>query len=125
MYPFPSFGGFQFKRDETAIWGTDIGWAKTPAYNRQRPLGSAADVTVALSIGSAERSFEINLTPTRFAALEQMLNTRAIFTDWGRPTPDSRMAFLSEVIPVEDIVSHIPNGIDRRKRHVRIVLVSA
>lgn len=124
-YPWPSYGGFRFKRDENAIWGTDNGWALAPNYNRQRPLGSASDVITTLSIGSAERTFECYLTIERFNALQGLLNTKALFTDWARPTPDSRQAFLSEVTPVEESFGIKPDGLVKRKRRVRITFVSA
>ena len=122
-FPFPSFGGFLFKKEES--WYSDTNWVKTPAYQRQRPLGSATDVAIALSIGSAERSFELYLTPERFAQLEGMLNTTALFTDRGRPTPDSRQAFLTEVIPSQDVYSYKPTGITGRKIPTKITLITA
>lgn len=124
-FPFAGFGGFLFRREEHSIWGTDVGWALTPAYNRTRILGSSTDVITTLSIGSAERTFELNLTPERFAALQSLLNTSGLFTDWGRPSPDSRMAFLSDVTPLEDIISNDHLLTSQRKRRARVTLVSA
>lgn len=125
MYPWPSFGGFQFKPTEHEIWATDVGWVRTPSYSRDRPLGSDTDVIIALSIGSADRSFELILTPARFDALEQLMNTTAIFTDWGRPIPDSRLAFLTEVSAIEDVISYSRDGTAIRKRRTRVALASA
>lgn len=126
MYPWPSFGGFQFHRDETAVYGTDTGWNIAPNYSRQRPLGSAIDAITTLSIGSAERSFEAYLTPERFQILFSMINTKAVFTDWTRPTPDSRNAFLSDVTQVNTgVFSYKRNGPITRKILARIALVSA
>lgn len=122
MYPYPSFGGFQFKRDEHFY--TDTNWVKTPSYQRQRPLGSATDVALALAIGSAERSFELYLTPTRFAQIEAMLNTRATLTDWGRPVPDSREAFLIEITPSQDVYSYKPTGITGRKIPTKLTFIT-
>lgn len=124
-YPWPSFGGFLFQRDETVIWGTDAGWEKAPTYNRQRPLGTSSDVITTLAIGSSERTFEAVFTVERFTALEGLLNTKAVFTDWGRPLPDSRNAFLSEVVPIEDVISYFPDGVPKRKRRARLTFVSA
>lgn len=123
MYPYPSFGGYQFHRDEHFY--SDTNWVKTPAYQRQRPLGSATDVAIALSIGSAERSFELYLTPARFAQIEGMLNTSALFTDWGRPVPDSRQAFLTEVTSSQDVYSYKPTGITGRKIPTKLTFITA
>lgn len=121
-YPFPSYGGFQFKRGEHFY--SDTNWVKIPSYQRSRPLGTATDVAIALSIGSAERTFELYLTPTRFAQLEAMVNTKAVLTDWGRPTPDSRQAFLTEVIPSQDVYSYKPTGITGRKIPTKLTFIS-
>lgn len=123
-YPFAGFGGFQFRREEHALWGTDIGWALAPSYSRQRPLGSSSDVISALAIGSAERSFELHLTPERFDALQSLINTTGLFTDWTRPVPDSRMAFLTEVTPIEDVISYDHLKSSQRKRRTKITLAS-
>lgn len=123
--PWASFGGFLFQRSEHIIWGTDAGWVRTPSYSRQRPFGSATDAITTIAIGSAERTFEIILTPSRFDSLEMLMNSKALFTDWGQP-PDSRVAFLTEVTPVEDVVSYAPNvTYATRKRRTRITLISA
>ena len=122
MYPFPSFGGFQFKKEES--WHTDTNWSKSPSYQRSRPLGSATDVAIALSIGSSERTIETYLSPERFAQLEGMLNTTALFTDRGRPIPDSRQAFLLEVIPSQEMYSYAPTGIVGRKIPTKITLIT-
>lgn len=123
MYPYPSFGGFQFHKDES--WYSDTNWVKIPSYQRSRPLGSATDVAIALSIGSAERSFELYLTPTRFSQLEGMVNTTAQFTDRGRPIPDSRQAFLTEVTPNQDVYSYQPTGIVGRKIPTKVTFITA
>ena len=119
-YPWPSFGAFFFKREESAHFETDAGWALTPAYVQQRPIGSTVDYIIATSIGSATRSFEVTLTYSRFLQLQQLINTIAVFTDWLRPLPDSRMAFLSEVTPLEQVA----NAALVRKLRVKISLVS-
>jgi len=125
LYPWPSYGGFLFKRTEHEIWATDIGWVRSPSYSRDRPSGSDTDVVIALAIGSADRTFELVLTPARFDALEQLINTTAVLTDWGRPLPDSRLAFLTEVTPLEDVISYSPDGTSIRKRRTRVAFVSA
>lgn len=128
-WPWPSFGGFLFKHDEQPVWGTDAGWALSPAYYRAKPFGSTTDVITAIAIGSAERTFEMYFTPRRFLQLQLLLNTRAIFTDWDRPA-DSRMAFLSGLEPIENAIS--ANGATGsvqksfiRKRKAKVTLVSA
>ena len=124
--PWASFGGFKFKADEKPIYGTDAGWGRSPKYARQSILGSSTDVMTALSIGSAERSFEMLLTPRRFDQLEMLLNSRALFTDWRRPEPDARMSFLAELIPTESVFSS--NSCQEnawQKRRVRITIVSS
>lgn len=123
MYPYPSFSGFQFKREEH--WYTDTNWTKSPNYQRTRPLGSATDNAIALSIGSAERSFELYLSPERYAQLEAMINTKGLLTDWGRPIPDSRQAFLTEVTPSQDVYSYKPTGIVGRKIPTKITFITA
>lgn len=125
MYPWPSFGGFSFRKEEHAIYGTDAGWTNAPTYARNRPLGSDSDVITALSIGSAERTFEIILTPERFAALFNLLNTKGLFTDWERPIPDSRQAFLSELVPLANVISSDTRATAQRKRHCRVTFISA
>lgn len=99
-YPWPSFGTFYFGRRERAIHTTDSGWGRNISVSQQRPLGTAIDSVVALAVGSAVRTFECYLTPTRFAVLEALVNTTALFTDWDRPTPDSRSAYLRRLSPV-------------------------
>lgn len=125
MFPWPSFGSFQFKKTETAHWETDSGWALAPTYSQTRPIGSNKDHIIAVAIGSATRSFEVNLEQDRFNILQGMLNTVAEFTDWTRPIPSSRQAFLTEVVPVEQLVHLAPEGGSfNRELRVRISLVS-
>lgn len=124
MYPWPSFGSFQFKPKETALFGSDQGWGLSPSFVQQRPVGATKDHIAATSIGSASRSFEIYLEPARFAILESLLNTVDTFTDWERPTPDSREAFLSEVSPQEKIFHMSNDGLIKPVIRVRVSLLS-
>lgn len=125
-YPWPSLGGFKFEKDEQALWESDAGWIPSPNYVRQRPLGTASDVVTTLSIGSMERSFEVIMTPARFNALFTLLNTKVLFTDWTRPIPDSRQVFIAELQPQGDVVAKgFTEGVNRRKRRVRVTLISA
>ena len=123
-YPWPSFGSFLFARDETPIWGSDQGWRRSPTYARRRPLGSATDSVLTLAIGSADRSFELYLSPSRLAILEALVNTSALFTDWERPTPDSRTALLSLVEPLEWLAVACTDGTTQKRVRVNVVLVS-
>jgi hypothetical protein len=110
MYPWASIGGFLFKRSESPVYGTDIGWIQTPIYVRQTPLGSGGDTIVTTALGSMERGFEIYIADDRFAILKAMANAAYLFTDWTKPTPDSRQAFLSSVVQ-QDIGMHgTPDG---------------
>lgn len=104
-YPWPSLGGFIFKKDEQAIFESDTYWLLAPGYSRQRPLGTDSEVITTLSIGSSERSFEVNLTPSRYKSLENMINSKVPFTDWTRPIPETRMVFISEVSIVQEVFS--------------------
>lgn len=124
MYPFPSFGSFVFKKSETVLWGSDQGWSLAPSYVQVRPVGSSTDHIAATAIGSATRTFEVNLEPARFAELQNLLNTTAEFTDWERPTPDSRSAFLSDVSPQEKAFHQDRAGLTKPTIRVRVSLVS-
>lgn len=125
-YPWASFGGFMFRKEEQPIWGTDVGWNLQPTVARVRPLGTSTDVTTVLSIGSAERSFELWMTIDRYNALKTLMTTRALFTDWLRPVPDSRQAVLMEVTPLADgFGNSVVENSMARKKQVRITLVSA
>jgi hypothetical protein len=129
-YPWPSFGTFQFKRTETAHFETDAGWVLAPTYAQQRPIGSTVDNIIAISIGSASRTFECNLEQSRLNELQSRLNTQATFTDWVRPLPNSRPAFLTEVTPLERFI-HVSkstdpaiNGTFQIEYRVRVTLIS-
>ena len=125
MYPWPSFGSFLFKKEETAHWETDAGWVLAPTFAQARPIGSTTDNILAISIGSAVRTFEVNLTYARFNELLGRLNTTAVFTDWDRPLPTSRSAFLQEVTPLERLIHQSPSsGKFEPEFRVRITLVS-
>lgn len=123
-YPFAGFGSFLFQRDEWPLPGTDTGWNRSPSISRSRPLGAATDDIVALAIGSAERNFECHVTPARFAALEALVNTSGAFIDWGRPTPDSRTAYLQRLTQLGSVAAICEDGQTRRKVRVRLELVS-
>lgn len=130
MYPWASFGEMKFRREETAQWETDAGWVMTPTYMQQKILGSMVDYIVATGIGSATRTFEMILEPDRYELLRSKLNTTAQFTDWTRPLPDSRMAFLSEVTLMTNIFHFDSKGrVGRGGRisrgvHIKVTLLS-
>jgi len=124
-YPWAGFGTFLFARDEQPIFGSDTGWDRDPSYSEQRPLGSAIDSIVTMALGSARRSFACYLSPDRFDALEALVNTAAAFTDWKRPTPDSRSAFLETLHPVDQYVMVVcSDGVTRRRIQATVALVS-
>ncbi len=125
-FPWSSFGAFKFQRREQVLHDTDSGWSRTPAISQQRPLGSAIDSIVTLAVGSAVRTFECYLTPARFITLEALVNTSALFTDWDRPTPDSRQAFLRRVSQVRrtDVLVRSSNGVTPNSIRARVELVS-
>jgi len=124
-YPWPSFGSFLFEEGEAPIFGTDIGWGRSLKLSQESPLGSATDSIVALAVGSAMREFECLLPPSRFTQLEALLNTAALFTDWERPAPDSRSAYLRAVEPINrTVVVNCPDGSTLRRVRTRVSLVS-
>jgi len=125
-YPWAGFGDtWRFHRDEQPIFGTDSLWTRAPSYSQARPLGSAIDSIVTLAIGSAVRSFECHLSPTRFNELEALVNTSNDFTDWKRPTPDSRAAFLLRLTPVDPDVRFVcHDGVTRQRIRTKVDLVS-
>lgn len=124
-FPWPSFGSFIFQRDEWPMPGTDIGWLTSPSRVRQRPLGSSRDVIALTAIGSAERSFEVLLTQDRLDELKALVDTEESFTDWARPVPLARDAYLLSVDQSEEVLVMCPNPEDQGKRwRTRIILVS-
>ena len=123
-FPWSGFASFLFTREEIPIFGTDMGWQRLPSIDRTRPLGSATDSIVTTAAGSATRSFEIYLSPTRLAALEALVNTTATFTDWERPTPDSRSAFLRALLNLERLAVKCNDGTTRQRFRVRVELIS-
>lgn len=123
-YPWPGFSSFLFRRDEQPLFQTDTGWNRRPSISRARPLGSATDSLVTLAVGSAVRSFECYLSPSRFAALEALVNTSEAFTDWERPTPNSQSAFLLRVTQMEWLAVLCDDGVTRKRIRARVELVS-
>lgn len=125
MYPWPSHGGFLFRKEESPIYNTDIGWGLIPSINQSRALGSSTDIIQTIAIGSATRSWEAYFTADRYKALQLRIGTKALLTDWDRPNPDSRMAVLTALELIETIGGIMPTGILQRKRHVKLTFVSA
>lgn len=126
MYPFPSFGAtFLFDREEGPIYQTDTRWGRDPSYTRSRPLGTATDSIVTIAVGSAVRQFECYLSPDRFAQLEVLMNTADSFTDWDRPTPGSRQAFLGRVSILDgDVAVRCSDGVTRKRIRALVELIS-
>lgn len=123
MYPWPSFGNFLFTRDESSLQRSDRGWNRTPSYARSRALGSASDNVVTMAVGSSERSFEVYLTPARLAVLAALVNTVAAFTDWERPTPDSRDALLMKVEQREWAAVRCSDGSTQKRIRTQVTLL--
>lgn len=124
-YPWPSFEDFLFTREEQPIFGSDTGWQRDPSYARSRPLGSNIDSIVTLAIGSAIRSWECYLSPSRFTVLEALVNYSGTLTDWANPTPDSRGAFLLRVTPIDQYVSvTCSDGTTQQRVRTRVEFIS-
>lgn len=123
-YPWASFGSFLFARDEQPLFRTDSGWNRAPTVNRARPLGSATDSIVTLAVGSAVRSLEVYLSPSRFTALEALVNTSATFTDWERPTPNTGSAFLRRVRQLEWLAVKCDDGVTRKRIRTLVEFIS-
>lgn len=123
-YPFAGFGAFLFQNDERPLEDSDSFWTLNPSLSRSRALGSTKDRIVTTSIGSAERDWEAHFEPSRFATLTGMINTQGTFTDWTRPTPDSRTAFLANVTQVRSVAFLCTDGVTRRKIRAKIQLIS-
>src|SRR5262249_41975347 len=111
-------GAFLFKREESPLYGTDLGWISNPQYVRQSPLGSSGDSIITTAIGSFDRTFEIYLSPERFNILQSLVNSSYEFTDWERPVPDSRQAFLASVIQL-DITQRERKGTSQTDKAIR------
>lgn len=123
-YPWPSFGSFQWHRDETAIFGTDTGWNRQPGYAQSRPLGSARDSIVTLAIGSAARKFECLLSPSRYDELAGLVNSAAFFTDWERPAPGQRFAFLANIEQRQWVAVRCSDGETEKRIRTVVSLIS-
>jgi hypothetical protein len=123
-FPFAGFSSYLFANDERPVRDSDTDWNVAPTVNRSRSLGTATDRIQAMAIGSAERSFELFLEPARFATLKALINTTATFTDWTRPTPDSRSAYLQNVRSGGNIAVLCSDGATRRKIRALVTLIS-
>lgn len=122
-YPWPSFGSFIFRRDESPMFGTDLGWQRSHSFAREQVIGGKSDSVVHMSAGSPERTFECWLSPDRLAEFEAQVGTRKTFTDWQRPEPDSRPAVLSEVRRQDEGAVRCSDGETRRKIRIRVRMV--
>lgn len=124
-YPWFSFGNFLFEREETPLLGSDTGWAISPSIARARALGSTTDSVLTVALGSMDRSFDLLLSPARYAALQALAGTTAVLTDWKRPTPDTRNAVLSGVVlSSEEIMVRCHDGTRQLKRRVTLSFIS-
>ena len=129
-YPWPSFGSsFTFRREEQPVPGTDTWWSRQAEVRRFRPLGTAVtdpDVVMRQSSGSAQRSFECWMDPDRFDTLAALTGSVDTFTDWGRPTPDSRSAcLLAAVVQGEGIFPCGQDGASGKRFRVQLSWLAA
>lgn len=122
-FPWAGFGTIRFKRHEAPIIGTDTGWNANPKFAESTPTGAIRNDIVTLSIGSETRSFEQYMDPDRVTAYKALINTSHVLTDFDRPSPVQRQAFLRNVREVE----HEVVGARRRcgTTHMRLVRVIA
>ena len=121
-FPFAGFGPFLFKNDERPIDDSDSDWNPNPTYQRSRSLGTRHDRIQAQSIGSFDRSFEMLFEPSRFSQFQALINTQNTFTDWTRPTPDTRTATLLNVRQIRDVAVICSDGATRRKIRAIVTL---
>lgn len=114
-----------FSRPETVRFGTDAGWVRQAHFNVQSPLGSAVDNITTLALGSLTRSFEVVLSPDRYAELAALLNVTSSFTDWQRPLPDSRPAVMMDMDPLEYLIQVNPrNGATEQRIRTKLTFLS-
>lgn len=123
-YPWAGFSNLLFERGEEPIRGTDSDWVVNPSYARSRPLGSAVDSILTTAIGSATRTLQAYFSPDRLALLEALQNTLGVFTDWERPTPDTRNAVLLRVIPISRETMVCPDGSTNLRIRTQLELAS-
>lgn len=125
MYPWASFGNIMWERTERPLYRTDTDWKITPVRDQSVNLGSSSDSIVTLGIGSRVRSWEMYLTPARLAAHQALIGTTDTMTDWDRPTPDSRSAYLANVEPLDrDVAVVCGDGTTLRKIRARITFIT-
>ena len=123
-YPFAGFSSFLFQRDEMPTDSVGGQWNVGPNYQKSRPLGATRDSILTVAVGSAVRSFECYMFPARYATLRALINTAGLFTDWTRPTPDSRQAFLDNAEDLGSVAVLCDDGTTQRKIRVRVTLTS-
>lgn len=132
-YPWAGFEDtlgtqFKFRSDEQPIEGTDTFWRKQPKRDQSSNLGSSRDSIRTLAVGSATRTFELWMEQSRLDQFEGMLGRNGYFTDWLRPTPDSRAAYISEVTPQREAFGFQQSCDDdnphKRKIRTRVTVLS-
>lgn len=124
MWPWASFGSFQFQPNERPVDNSDVGWNRNASIAQNINLGSSADDIQVMAPRSKTRSFEIRLTPDRFAQLDALTLTTDDFTDWDRPAPNLQRAFLSRVTQLKWEARLCSDGNTQRVIRTRIELVS-
>jgi hypothetical protein len=121
-YPFPGYGAIVFTREEMAV--RDSGWSRRPSYAQSRPLGTATDNLVLMAIGSATRTVELHLSPSRFTALEALVGVPGLFVDWDRPAPVGQSALLLSLEQGEWVAVACSDGSTQRRIRSTLNLVS-
>jgi hypothetical protein len=121
------FGAFTFGADEEPV--ADTGWL-TPRVTADitLPLGAARESIVYTNVlyggfgtnGSAKRTLEFYLTKAQQAALEALVNTVDVFTDW-ESTPVGMTALLLSCECLDAITGWYSTASQRRR--VRIELL--
>ncbi len=126
-YPWPGFGTFQFNADERPSNVDDSGWVVAVTAAKGRALGALSDSVTLMALGSRTRDLSVYMTADRLASLQALVGTTATFCDWGRPTPDTRQAYLDSVTQGDEVL-RVSNfrGLQAtdQRRKVRVSLTS-
>jgi len=127
MFPWPSFGTFQFTREESALDGIGGVWNYQSNESRSLALGGITDNVILLGISSGQREFQCYLSPDRLISLRALLYTTAAFTEWrtGKSVqPDSRNCRLDTVEAGDSIAVRCKDGSTERRIFTTVKLTS-
>lgn len=123
-----SFGAFTFGVDEEPV--ADTGWVYPRVLaDITLPLGAARESIVYMNVpaggisgavGSAKRTLEFYLTKAQQAALEALVNTTDVFSDW-ESTPQGKTALLASCESLNAVTGWYATTSQRRR--VRIELI--